>query len=210
MARMLEPYDFAGVHVTEPRQGFSGKKVISVKGFEVVIVEVGPSHTDGDAVVFVPGERAVYAGDIVFFGSTPVMWSGPVERLIEGLKSLLMLEADVVVPGHGPIGTHADVQKVIDYWEFVQTQLHRHFSLGISPLEAAREVVFCPAFRTSAFAGWDSPERIVTNAYSLYRHWDASVGPPLGPFGKMNLMRQQAGLAFDLPDATPRAMRHFV
>ena len=34
-------------------------------------------------IVFVPGERLIYAGDIVFFGSTPVMWSGPVERLVE-------------------------------------------------------------------------------------------------------------------------------
>jgi cyclase len=69
-------------------------------------------------------------------------------------------------------------------------------------------VVFSPAFRVSAFAGWDSPERIVTNAYSLYCHWGASVSPRLSPLGKVNLMRQQAGLAFDLPDAAPWTMRH--
>jgi len=207
MSRMFAPYDFAGLHVTQPHEGFNGQKGISVNGVEVVIIEVGPGHTDGDAIVFVPGERVAYAGDIVFFGSTPVMWSGPVERLVEGLKRLLTLEADVIVPGHGPVGTRADVDVVIAYWDFLQVELRR-LSLGMSPLEAAREVVFSAAFRTGAFASWDSPERIVTNAYSLYRHWGAGVGT-LGPLGKMNLMRQQAGLAFDLPDATPRAMRHF-
>jgi len=209
MSRMFEPYDFVGIQITEPREGFSGKKVINVKGVEVVIIEVGPSHTDGDAVVFVPGERVVYAGDTVFFGSTPVMWSGPIERLVEDLKRLLTLEVDVIVPGHGPVGTPADVHRVIEYWDFLQTELRRRFSLGMSHLEAAREVVFSPAFRTSEFAGWDSPERIVTNAYSLYRHWGASVSPPPGPFGRMNLMRQQAGLVFELPGVTPQAMRHF-
>jgi cyclase len=208
MARMFEPYDFAGLHITEPREGFSGEKWIRVKGVEVVIMEVGPGHTDGDAIVFVPGVRVVYAGDIVFLGSTPVMWSGPVERLVEGLKRLLTLEADVIVPGHGPVGTRADVHGVIEYWDFLQTELRRRFSLGMSPLEAAREVVFSPAFRASAFAGWDSPERIVTNAYSLYRHWGAGVSPRPSPLGKVNLMRQQAGLAFDLPDAAPWTMRH--
>jgi len=128
MARMFEPYDFAGLHVTEPREGFSGQKGISVNGIEVVVIEVGPGHTDGYAIVFIPGERVVYAGDIVFFGSTPVMWSGPLERLMEGVKRLLTLEADIIVPGHGPVGTRAEVQRVIEYWDFLETELRRRFS----------------------------------------------------------------------------------
>jgi len=121
----------------------------------------------------------------------------------------LTLKADVIVPGHGPIGTRADVDRVIDYWDFLQTELRRHFSLGMSHLEAAREVVFSAPFTTSAFAAWDSPERIVINAYSLYRHWRGSLSPLPGKLDKMNLMRQRAGLAFDLPDVAPRAMWHF-
>ena len=77
------------------------------------------------------------------------------------------------------------------------------------PLEAARDVVFSLGFRTSAFAGWDSPERIVTNAHTLYRHWGSSLRSLPGKLGVMNLLRQQAGLAFALPEATPRVMRHF-
>jgi cyclase len=209
MARMLGPYDFTGLRITEPRERFSGEKVINVKGVDIVITEVGPGHTDGDAIVFVPSERVVYAGDILFVGSTPVMWSGPVEQLLTGLQRLLDLEADVIVPGHGSLATRSDVQRVIDYWDLLQLELHRHFSLGMSPLDAAREVVLSPALRTSSFAGWDSPERIVTNAYTLYRHWGGSVSTLPDTLGKMNLMRQQAGLAFELPEAAPRAMRHF-
>lgn len=68
-------------------------------------------------------------------------------------------------------------QGVIEYWDFLQTELRRRFGLSMSLLEAAREVVFSPPFRMSAFAGWDSPERIVTNAYSLYRHWAPERAP---------------------------------
>ena len=46
MARMFEPYDFSGVHLTEPHEAFSGEKVIKVKGVDIVITEVGPGHTD--------------------------------------------------------------------------------------------------------------------------------------------------------------------
>lgn len=151
----------------------------------------------------------VYAGGILFVGATPVMWSGPVERLVAGLKRLLTLEADVIVPGHGPLATHIDVQSAIDYWDFLQTALHRRYSVGMPPLEASRDVVFSLDFRTRAFAGWDSPERIVSNAYTLYRHWGASFRYLPGKLGVMDRLRQQARLAFALPEATPRVMRHF-
>jgi glyoxylase-like metal-dependent hydrolase (beta-lactamase superfamily II) len=209
MARMFQPYDFAGLRIIEPHEAFSGERVITVKGVEIVITEVGPGRSDGDAIVFVPSERLVYAGDILFVGVTPVMWSGPVQQLLTGLKRLLLLEADVIVPGHGSLATRADVQNVIDYWDFLQTKLHRCFTIGMSPLRAAREVILSRDFRTTAFAHWDSPERIVSNANTLYRHWGASVVSPPGKLGLMNLMRQQAGLAFALPEATPRVIRHF-
>jgi len=80
-----------------------------------------------------------------------------------------------------------------DHWErvrmsggssttgFLQTELHRRFSLGMSPLEAAREVVFSARFKRNAFAAWDSPECIVINVYSLSspvgRHCRPSVEP---------------------------------
>jgi len=209
MVRMFQPYDFAGLRIMEPREVFSGEKVITVKGVEIVITEVGPGHTDGDVIIFVPGDRLVYAGDILFVGVTPVMWSGPVEQLLAGLKRLLALEADVIVPGHGPMATRADVQSVIDYWDFLQYALHRCFRLGMSSQDAAREVIHSAAFRSSVFAHWDSPERMVGNAHTLYRHWGASGAPSPGKLAMLNLMWQQANLAFALSDATPQAMRHF-
>jgi len=80
MARMFEPYDLAGVHATEPREGFSDQKVISVKGVEVVIIEVGPGH-HGRGRHRRRARRArglcrrhrlfgVYAGDVVGSGGT--------------------------------------------------------------------------------------------------------------------------------------------
>ena len=200
IARMFEPYDFTGLHLTVPNEGFSGQKVINVRGVEIILIEVGPGHTEGDAIVFVPSEGVIYAGDIFFAGATPVMWSGPVEQLVSGLKRLLTLNAEVIVPGHGPLATRTDVQSAIDYWDFLQTALHRRYRVGMSPLEAARDVVFGLDFKTSAFAGWDSPERIVTNAHTLYRHWGASLPSLPGKLGVMNILRQQAGLAFALPD----------
>src|SRR3990167_5832307 len=130
MHEMLRPYDFRGITMTDPTEGFSVQKTMNVKGVDIVITEVGPGHTDGDAVVYLPSRRVAYAGDILFVGVTPVMWSGPLEPMIAGLSLLQSLNVDVIVPGHGPLATAPDVQTVIDYWHFVHEALHRCHQQG--------------------------------------------------------------------------------
>lgn len=209
MHHMFQPYDFGSVRLVTATLGFSGQKVVTVNGVDIVLYEVGPGHTDGDTIVYVPSERVLYAADILFIRATPVMWAGPVENLVAGLKRLLGFDAAVYVPGHGPLAERHDIQLLIDYWEFIQEALHRCMTLGMTPLEAAKDVVFSRAFQASPFAAWDSPERIVTNAFTLYRGWGASLPPLPGNLGVMNIMRLQAELAFELPQATPRIMRRF-
>lgn len=70
MSSMFAPYDFSGVHITPPTDGFSGQKCINVRGVDIVINEVGPGHTDGDAIVYVPDKKVAYAGDILFIGDS--------------------------------------------------------------------------------------------------------------------------------------------
>lgn len=208
MHEMFKPYDFGGITITNPNEGFSRHKALSIHGVDIVITEVGPGHTDGDAIVHVPSRRVVYAGDILFVGVTPVMWSGPIEPLIAGLTLLQSLDVDVIVPGHGPLATAVDVQAVIDYWHFVHEALHRRFQQGMSPARAAREVILSEDFARHPWAQWDSPERLLTSAHALYRHWGARLRSLPGKLGVMDLMRQQAMLAFSLPQASPRVMRH--
>lgn len=208
MAEMFAPYDFRDIEITEPGEGFNERKEITVGGTEIVLMEVGPGHTDGDAIVYVPKERVAYAGDILFVGATPVMWAGPVRNIVAALRLLLDLRPRLIVPGHGPLALPSDVAALINYWEFIQTELHQRYLRDMTPLEAAKDVVFSAAFRASPFAAWDSPERIVTNAHGLYREWGAKLRTLPGKLGVMDLMRQQAALAFALPGATPGIMHN--
>lgn len=195
MGQMFRPYDFRGVRITDPNHGFSGEYPVNVKGVDVVVMEVGPGHTDGDAMVYVPDQGVVYAGDIAFVGVTPVMWSGPLDNLLAALRKLLALKADVIVPGHGPLARARDIDNILLYWEVIQEGLYRRFQRDMTPLEAARDVLLGPMFQASIFARWSAPERIVTNAFTLYRHWGARLGNLPGPLGVMDVLRQQAQLA---------------
>lgn len=209
MHQMFKPYGFGQVVITDPTEGFSVQKTLTVKGVDIVITEVGPGHTDGDCIVHVPDQRVAYAGDIVFVGVTPVAWSGPVENIVAGLRRLMSLKADVIVPGHGPLATQHDVQRLIDYWDVAQEGLYLRHRQGMSAFEASRDLLFSPAFQRQGFLQWDSPERLLTSACTLYRHWGAKPGRWPGKLGVMDQLRQQAILAFELPMATPGLMHRF-
>jgi cyclase len=67
------------------------------------LLSFGPGHTDGDAVLFLPHERILFAGDLVTFGVQPSLGSGDPERWIDVLDRLAALRPERIVPGHGPV-----------------------------------------------------------------------------------------------------------
>jgi glyoxylase-like metal-dependent hydrolase (beta-lactamase superfamily II) len=206
MNEMLEPYDFRGIRVRPATETFEQQKLLNVKGVELLLMEVGPGHTDGDIIVYVPERRVAYTGDILFAGSTPVAWAGPVENIVRGLQKLMELDVDVLVPGHGPLATHAMVKQQIDYWDFLQEHLHLACQRGIAPQHAVHELLLSSRFKDTPFAKWDSPERAISSAFTLYRHWGFELPALPGKLGILNVMRHQAGMAMCMPHATPSAM----
>ena len=114
---------------------------LDVGGREVRLIEVGPAHTQGDLIVWVPDARIAIAADILFIGVTPIMWAGPLEGWIAALERLLELGAERLVPGHGPVCGPEEVRRLIDYWRWLDRAAGEHLDVGESPAEAARELV---------------------------------------------------------------------
>ncbi len=63
----------------------------------------GSGHTEADAVLFLPDERVLFAGDLVVSGVQPSMGSGDPEHWLVVLDELERIGPEVIVPGHGPV-----------------------------------------------------------------------------------------------------------
>jgi cyclase len=79
-------------------------------------VEILPAtgHTAGDLMVLVDDADVLFAGDLCFFGVTPLAFQGDPATWADTLEVLTEL-ADVIVPGHGPIGGASDVHDLQAY-----------------------------------------------------------------------------------------------
>jgi cyclase len=203
---MVAPYDFGSVRMAPARRTFSVRESLDVGGRRVDLIEVGPGHTDGDAIVYLPHDKVLFAGDVIFVGSTPVMWSGPIEGCLRALDTILELDVDVIVPGHGPMTDKAGVRRLRAYWEFLDVRIRRCREAGMSAWAAAREIALSAEFAAQPFAAWDSPERIVVSVDTQYRHLAGRTRQP-GKLGRLDLSRKQALLADRMPDAEPHSQR---
>ena len=82
----------------------------------VMVVPVGGQQAE-NLVVLVPGAHTLFCGAFASFGTTPNAWDGDPETWGDALGELAALDATVIVPGAGPIGTphHLGVQQAYLY-----------------------------------------------------------------------------------------------
>ena len=104
-ADLLDLTEAAGVPMAEqeamlPDLTYRDRMTLHVGDKEIHIIHVGPAHTRGDSIVFVPEDRIVYASEAFFYERYPFMASGYL-NWINAIDIILNLEADIIVPGNG-------------------------------------------------------------------------------------------------------------
>ena len=63
----------------------------------------GTAGEAGDTLAWVPGDRTVFTGDLLFADRTPIMWARPVATWLAACDRIRALGAEWIVPGHGAL-----------------------------------------------------------------------------------------------------------
>jgi len=175
--------EFGKLRVVLPTVTFADRLILHDGDREIHLWHPGyAAHTVGDAVAYLPKERILFAGDIAFHYVTPLAFQGHVGNWIKAADRLLRFEADVIVPGHGPIGTKQDLKRMRDYLALVRREAKARFDAGM-PAEAAAGDI-----KLGAYASWSDAERILPNVMRCYQEFRNEPDAP------MDLPRMLAGM----------------
>jgi glyoxylase-like metal-dependent hydrolase (beta-lactamase superfamily II) len=166
---IFEPFTFTGITPTPATRTFAGELTVDVGGTAAELIQLGPAHTAGDTVVFVPSERVLYAGDLLFIGGTPISWAGPITNWITACDRMLALEPAVVVPGHGPVVDAGGIRQVRDYLTWVHAEATDRHERGMTAEEAMRDIDL------GRFAELDERGRIAQNILAVYYELDPTL-----------------------------------
>jgi glyoxylase-like metal-dependent hydrolase (beta-lactamase superfamily II) len=170
--RTLGRFEFDGIRMTLPTRTFDGRLELEIGARRVELIEVGPAHTAGDAIAWLPEQRVVFTGDILFVDGTPIVWQGPVSNWIRACELLLGLDAEAIVPGHGPITDRRGPAAVKAYLEYVSGEARARYDAGLGAAEAARDIAL------GDYDSWGDAERIAVNVAALYREFAGDPSPP--------------------------------
>ena len=98
-----------------PRITFSDESQVFLGGKQVLARYLGRGHTNGDAVIYFPGERVLHTGDL-FTNGAPLCDTSAhcsIKEWDKTLEKAMQFDADKIIPGHGPVMTKADLAKYI-------------------------------------------------------------------------------------------------
>jgi cyclase len=200
--RELAPFDWSEVELTVPAETFEGRLTVAVGGREVQLIEVGPAHTEGDAVAWVPDTGVCFAADVLFIDGTPITWAGPVSAWLAALDRVVELGATTYVPGHGPVCGQAKVDLLRGYLEWVRDEGAPQLERGVSPRRAALRMLLSEELASAPWSGWDDPERLVVTL-STERHRQRGGEGHLTGAGRTRAVLQMQRVASKLKRRRP-------
>lgn len=117
----------AGTKLTYPTDLVTDKRELKLGKTVVQLLHFGPAHTPGDMVVWLPEQKILFAGDIIYTERLlAVIPIGNSANWIEVFDKLAALKPKTIVPGHGRPTTIEQARRdTRDYLTFLRTEAKR-------------------------------------------------------------------------------------
>jgi glyoxylase-like metal-dependent hydrolase (beta-lactamase superfamily II) len=124
--------------IQPPDITYTSRHTLSLGGKTVELLHPGRNHSDDMTVMYFPAERAVFAVDFIYPGTTPNTratsaydWT-PLREWVASLRAVEALDFDTILPGHGRIGTRAEVTMNREFLEDISAAVSKALAAGQS------------------------------------------------------------------------------
>jgi glyoxylase-like metal-dependent hydrolase (beta-lactamase superfamily II) len=155
-----------------PAWTFSGSLEFYGTRRRAELLEVTPAHTAHELYLLLPEDHIAFIGDLGFFQCQPYMAFCEPQAWIEQIERLEQAAIEILVPGHGPLGTKADLALQKQYIAILPRLVVEAITEGLSPGELIQRDL-PPPFQAWLHGGmlrWEA------NVHALYERLSSGVG----------------------------------
>jgi glyoxylase-like metal-dependent hydrolase (beta-lactamase superfamily II) len=119
--------------LTWPTMVFERELTLHLGKLEVKLMHIGPGHTRGDTIAWIPSQRICFSGDLVEYNAGVYTGDAQLEEWPDTLEKLRAMKPEQLVPGRGPaMQTAADCNKAIDYTKKWVSDLYQTARAGVA------------------------------------------------------------------------------
>ena len=127
-----------GTRLALPDETFEDSRTLELGGTTIELLHLGPAHSPGDIVVWLPQRELVISGDMAFHQRMlPIFEDTDISGWLETWPLFADLGAKVVIPGHGDATDMAEVTRYTrDYLQFLRDEVSQILEEGGSLIDA--------------------------------------------------------------------------
>lgn len=148
-----------------PQLTFSDRMALELGGTTVELIHVGRNHSDNSIVMRFARERLIFAVDFIpvnaySFRAFPDAY---MPDWIDSLRRVEAMDFDILAPGHGALGTRANVTMFREYLQDLRAEVTRHAREGRS-LEEMKQLITLPKY-----SAWGPKDWFPLNIEGMHR-----------------------------------------
>jgi len=129
-----------------PTKTFTNTLSIRIGNTPFELVYLGTGHTNSDIIVYLPTERLIFAGDLLYTGRLPWVRDGSVKGWQETFKKIEWFEADIYVPGHGKVADKQKLKEFIGYFDDLIEEVKKMKKEGLD-IETIVKTIKLPKYK---------------------------------------------------------------
>jgi glyoxylase-like metal-dependent hydrolase (beta-lactamase superfamily II) len=127
--------------LTWPTMVFERELTLHLGSLEVKLMHIGPGHTKGDTIAWIPSQKICFSGDLVEYNAGVYTGDAQLEEWPSTLDALRALGPLKLVPGRGPaLETPEDCIKGIEYTKKWVTDLYATAKAGVAAGKTLGEI----------------------------------------------------------------------
>lgn len=153
-----------GFELTLPTRIIKETFLLWAGGKKMEVAYLGRGHTDGDMIVYLPVERVLFGGDLLYKDRLPWLGDAYIPEWIETLDRLKNFDAGICVPGHGSIGDKDAISDFQQYLVDLKAEVKRYIEEGKGVEEIKKEISLPQYQHWSKYQEW-----LPLNAEKVYR-----------------------------------------
>lgn len=114
-----------GTELQAAQKAISDSTTLEISGITLQIIPVGPAHTGGETLVWLPKQKVLFSGDVVYVERMLGVGSqSHHHEWIKAFEKIIALQPEIIVPGHGnPTTLAIATQDTYNYLTFLRSEV---------------------------------------------------------------------------------------